>query len=245
MPRYKITIEYDGTGLVGWQRQDNGESVQGTIERAIEAFSGEKATLFGAGRTDAGVHARGQVAHFDIEKSFPTHNVLNAINFHVRPIAIAVVEAEEVTDEFHARFSAKERSYIYRIINRPAPLVLDGRYALHIPKELDHQAMHDAAQVLVGKHDFSSFRAKECQSESPVKSLTRIAVTRDEDEIQIAVAAPSFLHHMVRNITGTLIEVGNGKWTKKDVQEILTAKDRAKAGPTAPAHGLYFMKVVY
>lgn len=245
VPRYKITLEYDGTNLVGWQRQDEGESVQGALIRAIHAFSGESVDVLGAGRTDSGVHARGQVAHFDLVKSFPLHNVSSGINFYLRPIAIAVLKAEEVSTDFHARFSAKSRSYTYRIINRPAPLVIERLHALHCPKWLDEKAMHEAAQLLVGHHDFSSFRARLCQSDSPMKTLTSLSVERAHDEIHIHVTAPSFLHHMVRNIVGTLIEVGLEKWTVADVKKALDAKDRSKAGPTAAAHGLYFMQVLY
>jgi tRNA pseudouridine38-40 synthase len=245
MPRYKLTLEYDGTPFVGWQRQDNGMSVQQALEEAIFKFSGETVNTAAAGRTDAGVHARGQVAHADIGRAFPADEVMGAINFHMRPHPIVVVGSEEVPDDFHARFSAKKRSYVYRIINRRAPLVLDEYRAWHVPQPLNEKAMHAAAQHLVGKHDFTSLRASECQSKSPIKTLDEVRVTRQGDVVEIYVKAQSFLHHMVRNITGTLYNVGLGKWSPKDVERILEAKDRTRAGQTAPADGLYFLQVEY
>lgn len=245
MPRYKITIEYDGTGLAGWQRQDDMPSVQQHIEEAIEKFSSEKSSLFAAGRTDAGVHARGQVAHFDLQKNFPPHQILGGINFHIKPMAISVLLAEEVPGDFHARFTAKKRYYRYRIINRISPLTIDRDYAWRIKETLDEKAMHEAAQILVGKHDFTSFRASECQAKSPVKTIDEIKITRAGDEIFIDISALSFLHHMVRNIAGTLRLVGGGKWSAEDLKNALAAKDRSRTGPTAPAHGLYFMRVEY
>ncbi len=245
MPRYKITIEYDGNGLAGWQRQDDQPSVQQHIETALEKFSGEKAPVFAAGRTDAGVHACGQAAHFDLVKEFPPRQIRDGINFHIKPAAISVLSAEEVPDDFHARFSAKKRYYRYRIINRISPLTIDRDYAWHIKENLDEKAMHEAAQILVGNHDFTSFRASECQAKSPVKTIDEISVLRTGEEVFIGVSALSFLHHMVRNITGTLRLVGSGKWSADDLKNALLAKDRSMGGSTAPAHGLYFMRVEY
>jgi tRNA pseudouridine38-40 synthase len=243
--RWKLTVEYDGTGLVGWQRQDNGPSVQAALEAAIHGFCGETVTVFGAGRTDAGVHALGQVAHADIEKSCDADTVRNALNAHLRPNAIVVLEARAVDEEFHARFSATGRAYLYRIANRRAPLALEAGRAWHIPAPLDADAMHDAAQGLLGKHDFSSFRASLCQAKSPVKTLSALDVSRDGDLVLIRARARSFLHHQVRNFVGTLMLVGVAKWTRADVEAALAARDRAAAGQTAPAHGLYLTGVLY
>lgn len=245
MLRYKLTIEYDGTGLAGWQRQENAPSVQQTIEEAIKKFSGETVNLFCAGRTDAGVHGMGQVAHCDLVKSFPAKTVQNAINFHVKPAAIAVIDSIEVSNEFHARFSAIRRHYEYRIINRPAPLVLDAKRAWHLKKPLDIEAMQKATTYLTGQHDFTSFRAVACQAKSPIKTLETLSISKQGDIITITVIAPSFLHHMVRNLVGTLSLVGEGKWQPEDVRTALLAKNRCAAGITAPAHGLYFMQVDY
>jgi tRNA pseudouridine38-40 synthase len=245
MPRYKITLEYDGTPFVGWQRQENGLSVQQAVEEAIQKFSREKAETFAAGRTDAGVHALGQVAHFDLEKDYPEDEIMGAINFHIRPHPVAVMEVQKVDGEFHARFSAKQRSYTYRIINRRPPLVLEQNRAWHIVLPLDHEAMQEAAQYLVGRHDFTSFRAASCQGTTPIKNLDEVTVRREGERVEISVSARSFLHHMVRNITGTLFNVGVGKWAPGDVKRVLEAKDRALAGQTAPPEGLYFMRVEY
>ncbi|MEE8333023.1 MAG: tRNA pseudouridine(38-40) synthase TruA [Alphaproteobacteria bacterium] len=245
MMRWKLTVEYDGTGLVGWQRQDNGPSVQAALEAAIHGFCGETVTVFGAGRTDAGVHALGQVAHADIEKSCDADTVRDALNAHLRPNAIAVLEARAVDDEFHARFSATGRAYLYRIANRRAPLALEAGRAWHIPAPLDADAMHDAAQALLGRHDFTSFRASLCQAKSPVKTLSALDVSRDGDLVLIRARARSFLHHQVRNFVGTLMLVGIAKWTRADVEAALAARDRAAAGQTAPAHGLYLTEVLY
>lgn len=245
MPRYKLTIEYDGRGFVGWQRQDNGPSVQQALERAITGFCGETVNVFGAGRTDAGVHALGQVAHFDIDRGARPDTVRNALNFHLKPAAVAVVKAETVQADFHARFSARERSYLYRITNRRAPLALARGRTWWVPTPLDVPAMAAAARVLIGRHDFTSFRASICQAASPVKTLDAVAVVGDGDEIRVEVRARSFLHHQVRNIVGTLRRVGEGKWTAADVAAVLAARDRTKAGPTAPAEGLYLVSVGY
>ena len=246
MTRFKLTIEYDGAPFCGWQRQDNGLSVQQAIEDAIEKFAQRRVTLYGAGRTDAGVHALGQVAHFDLDKEVDGDTVRDAINFYLKPQPIAVQAAAIVPAEFHARFSARSRSYIYRIVNRRAPLVLDRGRAWHVPgPKLDADAMHTAAQRLVGHHDFTTFRSTECQVESAMKTLDAISVKRHGDGISIAVSARSFLHNQVRIITGTLKLVGEGKWTADDVTAALEAKDRTKGGQTAPPDGLYLTRVEY
>jgi len=245
MTRFKLLIEYDGTGFVGWQRQKNGCSIQETMENAIEKFCGEKVLLQGAGRTDAGVHAYGQVAHVDIKRYFKPETVRDAINAHLRPFLISVLAVEETTDQFHARFSAKERVYIYRIINRSAPLAVDKNRAWNITTPLNARTMHDSAQILIGKHDFTSFRAKQCQARSPVKTLSTLQVNKIEEKIEVLARAPSFLHHQVRNIVGTLKLVGEGKWSLKDVSAALKACDRKVAGPTAPPEGLFLMNVSY
>ena len=245
MTRYKLTLEYDGAGFVGWQRQDNGPSVQAALEAAVLAFCGEAVTAQGAGRTDAGVHALGQVAHIDLAKPTEADTVRDALNAHLKPAAVAVLVAEVVDGDFHARFSAIERAYRYRIVNRRARLALDRGRAWFVPQPLDAAAMHDAASTLIGHHDFTSFRASECQAKSPVKTLDALAVTRDGNELVIEARARSFLHHQVRNMAGTLKLVGEGKWTRADVRRALEARDRRAAGPTAPAEGLYLVSVGY
>jgi tRNA pseudouridine38-40 synthase len=245
MPRFKLTIEYDGTAFVGWQRQDNGPSIQGALEAAARGYCQVDALVQGAGRTDAGVHALAQVAHVDLPRDDRPEVVANAFNAHLRPHAIAVVKAEKVDDEFHARFSARERGYLYRIANRRAPPVLETNRAWWISVPLDAEAMHDAAQALVGKHDFSSFRAAECQAESPVKTLDEIKLWRQGEMIFLTTRARSFLHHQVRNFVGTLKNVGEGKWSRADVKRILEARDRSQAGQTAPPEGLYLTHVKY
>lgn len=245
MTRYRITIEYDGGPFCGWQRQGNGPSVQQAIEEAIDKFAQERVTVYGAGRTDAGVHALGQVAHFDLAKETDTDTVRDAINFHLRPHPIAVLDAADAPAEFHARFSAKSRAYVYRIVNRRGALALDRGRAWHVSPMLDADAMQAAAQHLVGHHDFTTFRSAECQSESAMKTLDAISVKRHGDGVSIAVRARSFLHNQVRIITGTLKLVGEGRWTADDVAAALAAKDRSKGGPTAPPHGLYLTRVEY
>ena len=245
MTRYKLILEYDGTGFVGWQRQDNGPSLQAALEAAVLGFCGEAVTVQGAGRTDAGVHALGQVAHVDLATPADADTVRDALNFHLKPAAVAVLAAEVVDDDFHARFSAVERAYRYRIVNRRARLALDRGRAWFVPQPLDAAAMHDAASVLVGHHDFTSFRARECQAKSPLKTLDALEVSRDGQELRIEARARSFLHHQVRNMVGTLKLVGEGKWTGAEVTRALEARDRAAAGPTAPADGLYLMSVRY
>lgn len=245
MTRYKITIEYDGGGFVGWQRQDNGPSVQAALEEAVFGFCGERVLVEGAGRTDAGVHALGQVAHFDLAKETTADTVMKAVNFHLKPAPVAVLAAEAVAGDFHARFSAVKRAYLYRIVNRRAPLALERGRAWFVPQPLDAVAMHDAAQLLVGHHDFTSFRASECQAKSPVKTLDLLAVQRCGEAIEVRAAARSFLHHQVRNFVGSLKLVGEGRWTAGDLKAALEARDRAAAGPTAPAAGLYLTEVGY
>ena len=245
MTRWKITIEYDGGPFVGWQRQAEGLSVQGSVEAAIEKFSQEKATLYGAGRTDSGVHALAQVAHFEIVKEVGADTVRDALNFHLKPDPIAILSAEVVDKSFNARVSAISRHYRYRILNRRSPPALLIGRGWHLPQTLNVEAMHEAAQFLVGHHDFTSFRATNCQSKSPFKTLDRLTVNRDADEIIIDASARSFLHHQIRNFVGTLKLVGDGKWSNQDVKEALNAKHRSAAGPTAPSDGLYLLRVDY
>ena len=245
MPRFKLTIEYDGTPFVGWQRQDNGPSVQGALEAAARGYCQVDALVQGAGRTDAGVHAFGQVAHVDLPRNDPPDIVAKALNAHLRPNPISVVRAELVGEDFHARFSATGRAYEYRILNRRAPPSLDVNRVWWVSSPLDVDAMHAAAQVLVGNHDFSTFRASECQAESPVKTLDELNVSRRGEEIVITAKARSFLHHQVRNMVGTLRWVGDGKWNAGDVKRALEARDRSAGGPTAPAEGLYLVSVRY
>jgi tRNA pseudouridine38-40 synthase len=245
MPRYKLTIEYDGTPFVGWQTQDNGASVQGVLTEAIAAFAGERAAVAGAGRTDAGVHALGQVAHVDLAKDWDGDTVRDAINFHLRPQPISVLAAERVAETFDARFSATKRHYLYRIVNRRADLALAQNRAWRVPRPLDCPAMHDAAQKLVGRHDFTTFRAAECQAKSPVKTLDRLAVARDGDDVRVTASARSFLQHQVRSMVGSLVHVGEGKWSADDLAGALAARDRTRCGQVAPPQGLYLVRVEY
>jgi len=246
MTRYKIQVEYDGGPFVGWQRQDTGLGVQQVVEEAIEAFSGETVRVHCAGRTDAGVHARGQVAHFDLARDDITiKTVRDAINHHTKPYPVAIVQAEVVDEDFHARFSAREREYLYVILNRRARPAVDRGHVWWVPAPLDATAMHEAAQVLIGKHDFSTFRASLCQAQSPIKTLDELTVMRAGDEIHVKARARSFLHHQVRNLVGTLKLVGTGKWTKADLKRALQARDRSAGGQTAPSDGLYLMRVGY
>ena len=245
MPRYKLTLEYDGTGYVGWQRQQNGPSIQAALEDAVAAFCGEDVRLTAAGRTDAGVHALGQVAHVDLSKDWPAETVQGALNQHLRPQPIAVLSAEPVDADFDARFSAVERRYLYRIVCRRAPLALDRGHAWQVGRDLDVEAMHEAAQVLVGQHDFTTFRDAQCQAASPVKTLDAIAVSRDGERIEIRTRARSFLHRQVRSMVGSLSHVGEGKWTREDLRKALEACDRSACGVIAPAGGLYLESVGY
>jgi tRNA pseudouridine38-40 synthase len=245
MPRYKLTIEYDGTPFVGWQMQDNGSSIQAALADAIAAFAGEPALVGGAGRTDAGVHALGQVAHVDLGKAWDVETVRDAVNFHLRPQPIAVLLAERVDVRFDARFSAVKRHYLYRIVNRRADLTLEHNRAWRVPHALDADAMHQAAQRLVGRHDFTTFRAAECQARSPVKTLDRLDVARAGDDLRITASARSFLHHQVRSMVGSLVHVGAGKWSADDLAAALAARDRAACGQVAPPQGLYLLRVDY
>jgi tRNA pseudouridine38-40 synthase len=245
MPRYKLTIEYDGTPYVGWQAQDNGVSVQGVLTAAIAAFAGEQVTVGAAGRTDAGVHALGQVAHLDLARDWDTETVRDAINFHLRPQPIAVLAAARAAVDFDARFSAVKRHYLYRIVNRRADLTLEQNRAWRVPRPLDAEAMHAAAQRLIGRHDFTTFRSTECQAKSPVKTLDRLDVVRAGEEVSITAAARSFLQHQVRSMVGSLVHVGEGKWSAHDLAAALDARDRTACGQVAPPHGLYLVRVDY
>nr|WP_253308378.1 tRNA pseudouridine(38-40) synthase TruA [Rickettsia endosymbiont of Ceutorhynchus assimilis] len=243
--RYKINVEYLGTGLAGWQRQLNVMSVQQILEEAVYKFSGEQVTVWGSGRTDAGVHALGQVAHFDISKYILPYKIIKAINHFVRPYTVGVRDCILVEDNFHARFSALTRHYMYKIINRPHAVVIDFNRAWWISEPLNVESMKEAALHLVGNHDFTSFRATACQSKSAIKTLSKIEIIQENEEIKFYFAAPSFLHHMVRNIVGSLILVGRGIWQAQEMKTALEVKDRKAAGPTAPAYGLYFVGVDY
>jgi tRNA pseudouridine38-40 synthase len=245
MPRYRLLIEYDGGPFVGWQMQAGGPSVQGVITEAIAAFADEKVTVHGAGRTDAGVHALGQVAHVDLARDWRPDRVRDALNARLRPHPVAVVAVEKAADSFHARFSAKRRHYLYRIVNRRADLTLERNRAWRVPRPLDAAAMHAAAQRLIGRHDFTTFRAAECQAKSPVKTLDRLDVERAGDEVRVYASARSFLHHQVRSMVGSLILVGEGKWSADDLAAVLAARSRAACGPVAPPEGLYLVGVEY
>lgn len=245
MTRFKLVLEYDGRGFVGWQRQANGLSLQEVLEDAVFRFCGERATSHVAGRTDAGVHALGQVAHLDIEKAAAPEVVRDALNFHLKPHPVAVLRAEPVDPGFHARFSARERAYLYRIVNRRAPLTLERGRAWLVQAPLDFAAMQAGAAHLVGRHDFSSFRAAECQAKSPVKTLGRLELSQEGEAILLHARGRSFLHHQVRNMVGSLKLVGEGTWASDDIRRVLNARDRRLAGPTAPPDGLYLLEVVY
>jgi tRNA pseudouridine38-40 synthase len=245
VPRYRLTIEYDGTGLVGWQRQPNGPSVQAALEDAVTLFSGETVRVHGAGRTDAGVHALAQLAHIDLAREYPTDTIRSALNHHLRPAPISVLTVEAVAPDFDARRSATGRVYRYRILNRRPPPMLDRMRVWHVAPPLDLAAMQAGAAQLIGHHDFSTFRDSLCQAKSPVKTLDALEVTREGEEIHIEARARSFLHHQVRNMAGTLKLVGLGQWRPDDVAAALAARDRRAGGPTAPAEGLYLVEVTY
>ena len=245
MPRYRLTLEYDGSGYNGFQAQTDQPTVQGAVERAITAFCGETVRIAAAGRTDTGVHATGQVIGVDLEKAWPAKTVMNALNAHLVGEAVSVLDCVEADPDWHARFSATGRRYLYRILNRAGPPALDKGRVWHIRKRMDEEAMHDAAQSLVGLHDFTTFRDVNCQSKSPVKTLDVARVFRNGDEICLQFEARSFLHRQVRSMTGTLAEVGQGRWTVEDVAAALAAKDRARCGPVAPSDGLYLTGVSY
>ncbi|HCI48259.1 MAG: tRNA pseudouridine(38-40) synthase TruA [Alphaproteobacteria bacterium RIFCSPLOWO2_01_FULL_45_8] len=244
--RIKLTIEYEGTGYAGWQRQDNAPTIQEEIEKAILQFSQlPEVTLHGAGRTDAGVHALGQVAHVDLPERFERETVMRAINHYLQEKRITILAAELVSEDFHARFSAKKRKYVYRILNRRPKPALEENRVWHVPVKLDIKKMQQAADLLGGKHDFTSFRTIHCQSKNPVKTLESFQIIQKEDILECWVEAPSFLHHQVRNMVGTLVEIGKGRWEPVYIKAILKGKDRSAAGPTAPPEGLYFMAVTY
>jgi tRNA pseudouridine38-40 synthase len=245
MPRYKLTIEYDGTPFSGWQIQDTAPTVQGALETAVKAISGEEVRVHGAGRTDAGVHALGQVAHCDITKSFAAGRLRDGLNAHLRPHPIGVLAAEIVSETFEARFSAVKRHYRYRIQNTRANLALEVGRVWRVPRRLDAVAMHLAAQRLLGKHDFTTFRDTECQAKSPEKTLDQLDVVRDGDAVDIFTSARSFLHSQVRSMVGSLVWVGEGRWRADDMAAALAARDRAACGPVAPPEGLYLVRVDY
>jgi tRNA pseudouridine38-40 synthase len=247
VPRYRLDIEYDGSGYSGWQRQAGQHSVQAAIEAAILGFSGEEISLRGAGRTDAGVHALGQVAHCDLAREWPGDTVRDAVNAHLRMAGerVAILAAAAVEDSFDARFSATARHYLYRIVNRRAPLAVDAGHAWHVAVALDADAMQLAANELLGRHDFTTFRSAQCQAKSPVRTLDRLEVRRQGDRLDIRASARSFLHNQVRSMVGTLKRVGEGAWDPDDVGAALAARDRAACGPVAPPDGLYLVKVDY
>ena len=245
MPRYKLIIEYDGTPFSGWQRQTERASVQQALEEAIFRMSGERVTTQAAGRTDAGVHGLGQVAHFDLSKAWDPFRIREALNYHLRPAPVAILSAESVDESFEARFSAKARHYEYRILNRRAPPVIERDHVWHVPMPLDAEAMDYAAGMILGTHDFTTFRSAECQAKSPVRTLDLLAVRREVEHIVITASARSFLHHQVRSMVGSLKLVGEGKWRPEKLRTILDARDRSKCGGMAPSAGLYLTRVDY
>ena len=244
--RYKIIIEYDGTPFVGWQKQENGRSIQESIESAIKKIFEEEVVIFGAGRTDAGVHAIGQTAHFDIKKkSFDTYVIKNALNDHLRPLPISILDVEEVNENFHARFDAIQRKYLYRIINRKSPLTIEKGRAWQVHKSLSVELMKKCIPLIEGKHDFTTFRSSHCQSESPIKTIDEVKITQSDENIYFGISAKSFLHHQVRSLVGSLKMVGDGSWSIQDFDNALKSKNRSKCGALAPSEGLYFMEVKY
>lgn len=245
MRRWRLLVEYDGGPFVGWQRQSSGLSIQALLEAAVARLTGETVTVVGGGRTDSGVHALGQVAHLDLEKDLSPERLMGGLNAHLRPYPVAVLEVRTAAPDFHARFSALRKSYLYRILDRRAPPTLERGRVWHVPLRLDAERMHEAAQALVGRHDFTSFRASECQAKSPLKTLDLLHVRRAGAIVEVRAVARSFLHHQVRNIVGTLVEVGLGKRPLGWPTEVLRARDRRAAGPTAPAHGLYLERIDY
>lgn len=245
MTRFALTLEFDGTPFFGLQRQAHGPSVQQAVEEAVHATTGETVTLHAAGRTDAGVHALAMPVHVDIAKEIDAFRLMEALNYHLRTVPVAVLACEVKPDDWHARFSCVGRAYEYRIVNRRAPLTLEANRAWQVPQPLDAGAMHRAAQALVGRHDFTTFRSVHCQAQSPVKTLDRLAVLREGDHVIVRTAARSFLHHQVRSMVGCLALVGMGRWREEQVAEALAARDRQALGLNAPPHGLYFVAAVY
>ncbi|MEH3048431.1 tRNA pseudouridine(38-40) synthase TruA [Sphingomonas adhaesiva] len=245
MTRFALTVEYDGRPFMGWQRQAHGPSVQQAIEESVTTITGEATTCHAAGRTDAGVHALGMRAHVEVAKPIEAFRLMEALNARLRPAPVAILACEAVPDDWHARFSCVGRSYEYRIANRRAPLTFEKGLAWQVPQPLDADAMHDAAQRLVGRHDFTTFRSAHCQSASPVKSIDRMAVTRADDRVTVRVAARSFLHHQVRSMVGCLTLVGMGRWSADDLGDALAAADRARLGLNAPPDGLFFVNATY
>jgi tRNA pseudouridine38-40 synthase len=247
MPRYRMTVEYDGTPYVGWQMQENGHSVQAALRAGILSLTGETVSIRGAGRTDSGVHAVGQVVHADLSRDWRPYKLRNALNAHLMMAGekVSILDVRAVDDSFDARFSALRRHYLYRILNRPSPLALEAKRAWWVTRELDHEVMHAAAQTLIGHHDFTTFRSAHCQATSPMRTLDRLDVTRSGDLIEIRASAQSFLHNQIRSFAGTLKLAGEGKMTPDDVRAALDARDRAACGPVAPPEGLYFLKVDY
>jgi tRNA pseudouridine38-40 synthase len=243
--RWRLTIEYDGGPFMGWQRQEHGPSVQQALEEALNSMTGELAAVHAAGRTDAGVHALAMSAHVEIEKTVTEHRLREGLNALVRPKPISILSAHHAPDDWHARFSCTGRRYLYRILNRRAPPALDTGRVWHIGVDLDLEAMREGAALLVGRHDFTTFRSAHCQSDSPVKTLDRLDVSRVGDEIRIEAAARSFLHHQVRSMVGCLALVGRGQWAPADLQSALDARDRSALGFNAPPHGLYFVEAIY
>ncbi|MGN6818891.1 MAG: tRNA pseudouridine(38-40) synthase TruA [Sphingomonas sp.] len=245
MTRFALVVEYDGRPFMGWQRQDHGPSVQAAIERAAKEITGEDITAHAAGRTDAGVHALGMRAHLDVTRAITPFRLMEALNARLRPDPVAILDCNVVPDNWHARFSCLARHYEYRIVSRRSPLTWEKGLAWRVPQELDAAAMHETAQLLVGRHDFTTFRSAHCQSDSPVKTLDRLDVTRDGDRISVFASARSFLHHQVRSMVGCLELVGRGKWSKGDLKTALEAADRTALGFNAPSDGLYFLRADY
>ena len=246
MMRYKLVIEYDGSPFVGWQKQENGLSVQEVIENAILSLSQEQVTVFGAGRTDTGVHAMGQVGHFDIsKKELDTQTVFNGLNHHLRPYPISILAVDIVSEEFHSRFDAKQRKYLYRIINRNSPLTIEKGRAWHVFKNLDVDQMVECISLIEGKRDFTTFRSAHCQAESPIKTMESVKINSTNEEVILGFTARSFLHHQVRSLVGSLKLVGEGTWSVEDFRNAVDSKDRSKCGALAPPEGLYLMEVTY
>ena len=245
MTRWRLTVEFDGSSFMGWQRQDHGPSVQQTLEEALQRMTGEQAVFTAAGRTDAGVHALAMTAHVDVGRELTAHRLREGLNALVRPHPISVLDVEQVADDWHARFSCVGRRYLYRILSRRAPAALDAGRVWHIAVPLEPEAMREGAAHLVGRHDFTTFRSAQCQSDSPVKTLDRLDVAKVDDEIHVTAAARSFLHHQVRSMVGCLAMVGRGQWQPDDMHKALAARDRAALGFNAPPHGLYFVEAVY